>query len=81
MYKPMQVMATFGSDINSTACANMPYADITIKEVLRYQAIIGEVYRRALKTFGCGGYTIPKVCQLRLPIQASWVCIAMLPPY
>ncbi|DBA99082.1 hypothetical protein WJX77_010814 [Trebouxia sp. C0004] len=55
-----QVIAEHGKEINSTACGRMPYADATVKEILRIQIIVVEVYRRALKTFECGGYTIPK---------------------
>ena len=54
-------MAQFGSALDSRSLSNMPYADAAIKETLRFEAIVGEVYRRATSTFECGGYTFPKV--------------------
>ena len=57
----MQVMADFGNTLDSTSLGHMPYADVTIKETLRYELVVGEVYRRATNTFECGGYTFPKV--------------------
>lgn len=57
----VQVISDFGDNLNSTSLGHMPYADATVKETLRYETIIGEVYRRATRTFECGGYTFPKV--------------------
>ncbi len=70
-------MAKHGKEINSTACGSMPYADATVKEVLRIETIVGEVYRRALKTFECGGYTIPKVLNIgHLKVNKPACCAA-----
>jgi len=41
----VQVIAEHGTEINSTACGSMPYADATVKEILRIETIVGEVYR------------------------------------
>ena len=57
----LQVMAECGSSLDSTSLSKMPYADATLREVLRFEAIVGISYRRVLKTFECGGYTFPKV--------------------
>ena len=71
----MQVIAEHGKEMNSTACGSMPYADATVKEVLRIETIVGEVYRRALQTFECGGYTIPKVCCLFWGFDIEFACL------
>ena len=56
----MQVICERGTKLSRDTLAIMPYADATIKEVLRLGAIINIVPKRALKTFEIGGYTIPK---------------------
>ena len=57
----LQVIVDFGDMLDSKSLGHMPYADATIKETLRCEVIVGEVYRRATRTFECGGYTFPKV--------------------
>ena len=56
----MQVMAKHGEELSSSAVASMPYAEATVKEVLRIEPIVGVVVRVALKSFEIGGYAIPK---------------------
>lgn len=56
-----QIIAECGPALDADALSKMPYADATVKEVLRCANIIAALNRRALKTFEVGGYTIPKV--------------------
>lgn len=70
------MQAQVGPEIDSTALAQMPYADATIKEVLRFETIVPEVYRRALKTFECGGYTFPKVCSQPCVMPHMVACVS-----
>ncbi len=56
----LQVVQQHGKEVNATSLGAMPYADATIKEALRFIAIVTAVGRKALKTFEVGGYTIPK---------------------
>ena len=56
----VQVTKQHSKEFNATSLGAMPYADATIKEALRFIAIVTAVGRKALKTFKVGGYTIPK---------------------
>jgi len=56
----LQVVQQHGKEVNATSLGAMPYADATIKEALRFIAIVTAVGRKAIKTFEVGGYTIPK---------------------
>jgi len=56
----VQVTQQHGKELNAASLGAMPYADATIKETLRYIAIVTASGRKALKTFEVGGYTIPK---------------------
>lgn len=67
----LQVIADFGDTLDSTNLGHMPYTDATVKETLRYETIVGEVYRRATRTFECGGYTFPKVTAM-LKWREKW---------
>ncbi len=57
----MQVVAHHGDDITLAVLESMPYADAVIKEVMRLHPPIGCQFRRALKDFPLGDYTIRKV--------------------
>jgi len=56
----VQVTQQHGKEYNATSLGAMPYADATIKEALRFIAIVTAVGRKAIKSFEVGGYTIPK---------------------
>ena len=56
----VQVTQQHGKEFNATSRGAMPYADATIKEALRFIAIVTAVSRKAIKTFEVVGYTIPK---------------------
>lgn len=56
----VQVTQQHGKEFNATSLVAMPYADATIKEALRFIAIVTAVGKKASKTFKVGGYTIPK---------------------
>lgn len=56
----IQVTQQHGKEFNAASLGAMPYADATIKEALRFIAIVTASGRKAIKTFEVGGYTIPK---------------------
>lgn len=57
----VQVMREHGQEITAEALSAMEYADAVSKEALRYRVIVPFVFRRALKDFQLGPYTIKKV--------------------
>ena len=57
----LQVIGKHGKTITAAYLADMPYAEMTIKETLRLAVVINGLVRRAQTTFECGGYTVPKV--------------------
>jgi hypothetical protein len=56
-----QVRAKHGDEITAEAVADMDYAEAVTKEALRYRIIVPFVFRKAVKAFQLGPYTIPKV--------------------
>ncbi|DBB10930.1 hypothetical protein WJX82_007943 [Trebouxia sp. C0006] len=63
-----QVTQQHGKEYNATSLGAMPYADATIKEALRFIAIVTAVGRKAIKSFEVGGYTIPKGYNIQLEL-------------
>lgn len=57
----MQVIREHGQEITAEALNAMEYADAVSKEALRHRVIVPFVFRRAIKDFQLGPYSIKKV--------------------
>jgi cytochrome P450 len=55
------VREQYGDEITPEALNAMEYTEAVVKEALRWRSSVASVFRRALKTFQVGPYTIPKV--------------------